>query len=137
MPTAVKHAIEVPGMVLEGVFVAPRELKQLTSRFWGVKGESRIYGGTSGRNIVLPVLIYDASRFSTAARLSSFIEKDLNQDAVQKRATLQVFSPASRPPYPDTSFEGAVELRAPMRDEAGSLGGGFFALVRLQYRQHT
>lgn len=134
MPTALRHKIEIPGVVLPWT-VPTRELQQMTTKFWGVKGESRIVGGTAGRTLEIPVLVYDAARFNTQAKLSTFLDRDLDQ-IVGEVATLVVVSEADRPPYNHCSFEGAMIVEGPKLDAAGTLGGGAWAVVLFAFRQH-
>ena len=133
MPTALKHTFTVPGIVLQ--FPTPtRDLKEVTTKFWGVRGESRITGGLSGRTLEIPVLVY-GEQFNTQAKLSNWFEKLIQYQGFA--STLVVTSDADRPPYEDCSFDYAIMLEPPKIDEAGSLGGGAFAPIVFIFRQHT
>jgi hypothetical protein len=133
MATALRHAFTVYGIVLP-IQMPARELQQATTKFWGVRGESRINGGTAGRFIEIPVLVYGA-QFNTQAKLSQWFD-DLWQYQ-GKNATLQITSEADRPPLRDCTFDSALMDSAPKLDVAGSLGGGAFATIRFLFRQHT
>lgn len=135
MATALRHKIEIPGIVLEWQ-VMPREVQQMTTKFWGLKGESRIFGGSAGRNLEIPVLVYDEDRFTTRQALSRFLDRDISTDLVGDEATLTVESEADRPPYANCSFEGMVNIEGPKIDEAGTLGGGAWAICIFLFRQH-
>lgn len=135
MPTALRHKIEIPGIVLPWT-VPPRELQQMTTKFWGVRGESRINGDMAGRTLEIPVLVYDETRFNTQAKLSHYLDRDVGQNLVGETATLVIESEADRPPYNDCTFEGPVILDGPKLDFAGTLGGGAWAMVLFFFRQH-
>lgn len=134
MPTALRHKIEIPGVVLPWV-VPTRELQSMTTKFWGVKGESRIDGNTAGRTLEIPVIVYHATRFNTQAKLSQFLDRDV-QNMVGELTTLVVTSESDRPPFNYCSFEGALTLDGPKLDFAGTLGGGAWAHVLFVFRQH-
>lgn len=129
--------LDIKGVALEGVVIEPRAFQQRTNKFWGVDGESRIYGGRGGRAIQIPVIIYDATDFDTARKLADYIDYDLNTDGIGLNGTLEWVSPADHSPFLDCSFEGA--LMSPgdsiKLDEAGTLGGGYFAICLLLFRQ--
>ena len=133
--------IAIKGMVLEGVTIEQRSFKQKTNSFWGVSGESRIYGGTGGRSIQIPVLIYDDSEgtpdFDTARKLADYIDYTLNTDGIGKNGILKWISESDHSEHVDCSFEGAMLSPgdSPKKDEAGTLGGGYFAMVLLLFRQ--
>lgn len=135
MPTALRHKISIPGVVLPWR-VVPREVQRMNTKFWGLTGESSIFGGTAGRTLEIPVLVYDENRFVTRQSLSRFIDRDLNLDMVGEEATLTVESDAARPPFQNASFEGCVVIDGPKLDEAGSLGGGAWAICVFIFRQH-
>lgn len=133
MATALKHVFTVDGVTLPMQMVA-RELQQVTTKFWGVNGESRINGGTAGRFIEVPVIVY-GDQFNTRAKLAKWFD-DLN--VYQGRnTTLQIFSEVDRPPLRDCTFEGAIMTGDPKMDEAGSLGGGAWVVIRFLFRQHS
>lgn len=129
--------IDVKGVTLDGVVIEPRMFQQRTNKFWGVDGESRIYGGRGGRAIQIPVLIYDATDFDTARKLSDYIDFTLNTDSIGLNGTLAWESPADHSPYADCSFEGALLSPSdPAKlDDAGTLGGEYFAICLLLFRQ--
>ena len=135
MPTALTHAKTIPGQVLPWV-VPPREPQEMTTKFWGVRGESRIYGDTGGRILDIPVLVYDAAQFPSRDRLSTYLDRTVNRDMMGKEATLTVGGVAGHPPFEHCSFEGCVIIDGPKLDEAGTLGGGAWALCRFIFRQH-
>lgn len=133
MANALQHSFTVPGIVLP-LQMSSRELQQATTKFWGVRGESRISGGTAGRTIDIPVLVY-GDQFNTQAKLADWFDKlDQYQGDV---ATLRIFSDVNRPPLNDTSFDMAAMISDPRMDEAGSLGYGAFATIRFLFRQHS
>lgn len=134
MPTALRHKIEIPGLVLPWV-VTSREIQQMTTKFWGVKGESRINGDTAGRTLEIPVLVYHESRFNTQEKLSRFLDRDV-QNQIGETATLVVTSEAGRPPFNYCTFDGAMTIDGPKLDVAGTLGGGAWAIVVFNFRQH-
>lgn len=135
MADALRHAISVPGIVLPWP-LGPRELQVMTTKFWGVRGESRIDGRAAGRQIEIPVLVYDDS-MPTRQKLSLWLDKDVDQDWKGQTTTLVVNSAAGRPSFPDTTFDGAIILQEPKIDEAGTLGGIAFAVVQFVFRQHV
>ena len=133
MPTALQHAFTVPGVTLPFQMPA-RELQQVTTKFWGVAGESRISGGTAGRSIEVPVLVY-GDQFNTQAKLAAWFD---GLSAYQgKVATLRITSSVNRPALKDCSFDAAIMVDSPKIDEAGSLGGGAWVIVRFLFRQHS
>jgi hypothetical protein len=133
----------VPGLVLEGVVIEPRPIQERTTKFWGVSGESRIFGEAGGRAIQVPVLVFDNAEedplFDTARKLANYIDYELNGTAQGRRGTLRIVSESNRSPYGDTMFEGAVldpgEGIKP--DLVGNLGGvgRWFAPCLLLFRQ--
>lgn len=134
-PIALRHAKLIPGIVLPWV-LPPRELKMSVTPFWGVKGESAIIGGSAGRSLEIPVLVYDEEgRFDTRGKLSAFLD-ELDDDMLGKTATLTVESEAGRPLFRDATFTGGFIVEAPKIDEAGTLGGGAWAIVMFTFRQH-
>lgn len=133
MPTALQHEFTVPGMVLKFALTS-REMQVFATKFAGVKGESRINGLTAGRTLDIPVIVY-GDQFSTQAQLSQWFE-DL-KDRQGNTATLTITSDVNRPPFPDCTFDGAIMVSEPLLDEAGSLGGGAWSIIRFLFRQHT
>lgn len=134
MPTALRHKIEIPGLVLP--FVVPsHELQQMTTKFWGIKGESRIHGNTAGRTLEIHVLVYHATRFTTQEKLARFLDRDV-EAMIGEESTLVVTSEAARSPFNNCSFEGHITLDGPKLDVAGTLGGGAWAHVVFVFRQH-
>lgn len=133
MPTAIQHVFTVPGVVLS-MQMSARELQQVTTKFWGVDGESRISGGLAGRMIEVPVIVY-GDQFSTRAKLADWFD-DL-EDFQGKTGTLRITSSVNRPAIKDVSFDSAIMVTDPKIDEAGSLGGSAWAIVRFLFRQHS
>jgi hypothetical protein len=153
-PIAISFAAwdPVPGVVLEGAELAERQLQFHDRKFWGVKGTSRIFGEYAHREMVWPVLIYDPSEssplFDTARKLSDYIEATLGNLQVGDNGDLIVVSESFRGDtdisggdfdgygkYPDSTFEGARIFEGPKRDEAGTLGGGYWAIVMMKFTQ--
>lgn len=137
--TTTGDLINVKGVVLEGVTIEPRPLQHRTTKYWGVHGESRINGGRGGRQISIPLLIYDATDFDTARKLADYIDYTLNTTGLEKNGTLDIVSEADHSKFTDCTFEGAMLSPGDSikHDEAGTLGGGYFALCLLQFRQLT
>lgn len=133
MAVAIRHVFDVEGIVLP-LQMPTRELQQVTTKFWGIRGESRINGGTAGRFIEVPIVVY-ATRFNTQQKLSAWFD-DLNQYQ-GRTSTLQIFSEADRPAMRDCTFDGALMETAPKMDIAGSLGGGAWMIARFLFRQHS
>lgn len=133
MATALQHAFTVPGITLP-LQMGTRELQQVTTKFWGVVGESRINGRTGGRFVEVPVLVY-GDQFNTQAKLASWFDSLYQYQG--RVGTLQITSDVNRPALKDCSFDSAVMVTDPKIDEAGSLGGGAFAVIRFLFRQHT
>ncbi len=133
MPTALQHVFTVDGIVLP-IQMSARELQQVTTKFWGVKGESRISGKVAGRSIDIPVLVY-GDQFNTRAKLATWFDGlEQYQGMV---GTLRITSDVSRPAIKDCSFDFAMMVTDPKLDEAGSLGGGAFVTARFLFRQHS
>ena len=145
MPNAITFSISptpeiIPGVAIEGLILPPRELQVRTTKFWGVTGESRIQGKTGGRQLDIPVLLYDDSgtpKFTTKAELATYIDDDLNQQLVGQTASMTVHSESNYPAFTNCTFDGIVILGGIKTDHAGSLGGGPFALGRVIVRQHA
>lgn len=131
--------LSVTGVVVEGVQIEPRDRQFKANKFWGVVGESQIDGKVGGRNIILPVLIYDDAAespvFETARLLADYIDYTLNTVARGKVGTLTWISEADHSPLEDCVFEGAMLTEGPKHDEAGTLGGGYFAMCLLAFRE--
>jgi hypothetical protein len=109
------------------------ETHQATTKFFAVKGESRIDGEHAGRSLEIPVLVYSA-QFNTQAKLSGYLrEMDLALRGFS--ATLVVHSSVDHPPFTDCVFDGFQIVEEPKIDAAGSLGGGAFAVVLFLFRQ--
>lgn len=133
MATALQHAFTVPGIVLP-IQIGTRELQQTTTKFWGVRGESRISGGTAGRTIDIPVLVW-GEQFNTQAKLAEWF--DSLSDFEGEVATLRITSAVNRPALNDCSFDAAAMITDPRMDEAGGQGYGAFATIRFLFRQHS
>lgn len=135
-PIALRHRIVIPGMVLPWV-VPPREVQQMTTKFWGVVGESRIEGKTAGRTLEIPVLVYDEDgALNTRQKLSRFLDDDCGRILQGQTATLVVESEADRPAFNHATFDGLVILEGPKLDVVGNLGGGAWAGCVFLFRQH-
>lgn len=136
MPTAITFGeILVPGMVLPWQLGGRDEHSQIT-KFCGVRGESRINCMPGGRTLEIPVIVY-GSQFNTRAKLSQWLENYDTLHGGDPAQTLVVTSDASRPTFAHTSYSGMVIMEEPKIDEAGSLGGGAFAVVMFIFRQHA
>jgi hypothetical protein len=143
MATAVKltpagggnPTIDVKGVALEGLEISPRLLKVMDRDFWGVSGTSRIFGGYGKRTITVPVLVYDATLYDTAEKLADYIDTELNTTHKGATGTAEVTSESDHDAFTDCSFEGAQLLEGPKKDFAGTLGGGYWAIVVLQFTQ--
>ena len=140
MATAVTFGtVEIPGMVLKGVSLPPRQVQNKTRKYWGLNGESRINGGTGGRTIRLPILLYDDETdpepFDTARKLSDYIKTTLG-DLQGTEETMSFVSESDHDEFASCVFEG-FELSSDgvVKDYAGTLGGGFFAMGTLVFRQ--
>ena len=140
MPNALTHAstpqLVIPGMVLEGFVLPMREPQSMTTKFWGLRGESRINGKPGGRSLDIPVLLYDPS-LSTKAALATYIDDTLNVNQIEKIGALTIHSQSDYSAFADCTFEGCVLLGGIKIDYAGSLGGGPFAMCRFLFRQHS
>jgi hypothetical protein len=136
MATAVNfNGNNTKGVVLEGLENSPSKLQFHDRKFWGVSGVSRIYGNQAGREITVPVLIYDATDFDTAAKLSDYIDTTLNRDRAGTNGGLLITSEAAHSSFPDCTFEGAMLVDGPKKDTAGTLGGGYWAIVLMHFTQ--
>ena len=135
--TTTGDQMDVPGVVVDRVIIEPRAVQQRTTQFWGVNGESSIHGGIGGRNIYVPVLVYDAEDFDTARKLADYLEYTINTTAVGKHGKLKFVSESDHSEFADCRFDGAIV--DPSDDVklgvAGTLGGGYFALCIFQFRQ--
>src|SRR4051812_1827199 len=133
MPTAFTFADStIPGVALEGMRISARQLQFHDRKFWGVAGVSRIYGNFGLRTIEVPVLIYNTSGepdISTARKLSDYIDYTINTTLVGHNGTLLITSESNHSSFVDVSFEGADLFEGPKHDEAGTLGGGYWAIV--------
>lgn len=123
------------GVVLEGMEIQPRKLQFHDRKFWGVSGVSRIYGQFGDRDITIPLLIYDATDFDTARKLSDYIDVTFNNDRVGTNGSLTVISESNHRVLDDCTFEGALIIDGPKKDEGGTLGGGWWAVVLLHFSQ--
>jgi hypothetical protein len=112
-----------------------RETHEMTTKFFGVRGESRIDGSPAGRSLEIPVLVY-SSPFNTQAKLSNYL-RELDLALRGFAATLVVSSSVARPAYPECSFDGFRIVEEPKMDVVGSLGGGAFAVVLFYFRCHA
>ena len=144
MATAVTFGETViPGMVLEGVVIPPWELLAREFKFWGVAGGSEISGNHGPRDIYVPLLIYDDAEedpeFETAAELAAYILDDLNTDLVEVNHDLTITSLSGYPVLTDCVFKGfAIDPQHGIKhDDAGTLGGGYFAKGMLLFRQFS
>lgn len=134
--------LSIKGLV-ERIIIEPRQLQEVTRKFWGVLGESRISGKAGGRTIMAQVTIFDDATegplFGTARALADYIDYTLNTDAIDSNGTLTLVSESDHSPFADCTFKGAaIDPDAPpMHDECGTMGGGYFATVMLEFRQHS
>jgi hypothetical protein len=144
MATAVRLLIEegvdpdpdtelvIPGVVLAGFALPPRELQHKTTKFWGLEGESRINGRVGGRTLRVPVIVYDD--YSSAASLASFIAGMTSYQG--ELGTLTITSDSDYPDFADCVFEGFFLAGEGIKpDLAGTLGGGYFCLGEAIFRQ--
>lgn len=131
--------LDVLGLALEGLQIEPRGIQRKTTKFWGVDNESHIFGGRGGRDINVPVLIYDDAEedpiFPTAADLSGYIDHTLNGSALGSVGVLQITSESDHPDFDDCTYSGATLIEGPKHDIAGNLGGGYWAICILHFRQ--
>jgi hypothetical protein len=129
--------IDVPGIALEGLAIEPRFFQHRTTKFWGVDGDSRIYGGAGGRQIQVPVLVYDATLYQTARSLADYIDYNLNGTAVGLHGTLDITSESNHSTFLDCSYEGSPLSPGDgiKHDDVGNLGGYYFALIVMSFRQ--
>lgn len=135
-PIALRHKIVIPGMVLPWI-VPPREVHQMTTKFWGVVGESRIDGKPAGRTLEIPVLVYDeGGALNTQQKLARFLDDDCGRILQGQTTTLVVESEAARPSFQHSTFEGVLVLDGPKIDVVGNLGGGAWAQCVFIFRQH-
>ena len=127
--------LDVKGLVLEGLDIQQRLLQEKLTKFWGVDNESRIHGGIGGREFTVPVLIYDATDFDTARKLSDYIDVELNTTQKGLGGTLTITSESDHAPFDDCRFGGATLVEGAKKDTAGTLGGGYWAICLLFFRQ--
>ncbi len=136
MPTAITFNDNITkGIVLEGLEVSPRALQFHDRKFWGVTGVSRIYGQFGERVWLVPVLIYDATDFNTARKLADYIDTTLNNNRVGTNGALTIVSESDHAPIADCTFEGAAFVEGPKKDTAGTLGGGYWAIVVMRFTE--
>lgn len=136
MPNAVTFNGNITkGVALEGLQIAPRLLQFRDTKFWGTLGVSRIYGGYGQRPITVPVMIYDATDFNTAEKLADYIDQTLNNSRVGTNGSLEIHSESDHDPFLDCTFEGFTLLEGPKKDDAGTLGGGYFAIGLMHFNQ--
>ena len=133
--------IDVKGVVLEGVDIQPRTQQTKITKFWGVNGESEIWGGHGGRDITIPVIIYDDAEedadFETARALADYLDYTLSTTALGANGTLDIVSAADHSAFTDCTFRGVQFMPGETikQDVAGTLGGGYYALCLLFVRQ--
>lgn len=134
--------LDVRGIVLEGILVAPRSIQEKLTKFWGVDNESYIFGGRGGRDIHVPVLIYDNDtededypRFDTSQKLADYIAGTLNGSKMGFDGQLTITSQSNYSPFDDCRFGGAALVDGPKHDDAGLLGGQYWAICVLMFRQ--
>lgn len=127
--------ISVKGIVLDGIVIEPRQLQRKVTKFWGVNNESHIYGGAGGRSITVPIIIYDVTDFNTARKVADYVNETLNGTALGEHGTLTVTSLSNHAAFADCTFDGFSLLEGPKHDDAGTLGGGYFAIGQLLFRQ--
>lgn len=141
MAAALTHAstpqLVIPGVVLEGFVLPMREPNSMTTKFWGLRGESRINGKPGGRLLDIPLLLHDVSAFASKTALANYIDDTLNVDQVEKLGDLTIHSESSYPTFNDCTFEGCLLIGGIKTDEAGTLGGSPFAFCRMIFRQHN
>lgn len=136
MPTAlVFNGNTIKGVTLEGMEIQPRKLQFHDRKFWGVSGISRIFGQAGDREILIPLLIYDPATFTTANILSTYIDTTINGTLAGTHGTLTVTSESDHPAFTDVSFEGALIVDGPKKDEGGTLGGGYWVMVLAHFTQ--
>lgn len=136
MATALQHAIAIPGVVLPWILPS-REPQVMTTKFWGVNGESSIYGGYAGRTLDIPVIVYDSGQFPGRPQLAAWLNNTIGRDQIGQLATLTVNSAVGHPPFENCRFEACIVIEGPKVDEVGSLGGGAFAVCRFIFRQQA
>ncbi|MGD9632197.1 MAG: hypothetical protein AB7G28_20640 [Pirellulales bacterium] len=127
--------LSVKGVVLEGLRIDQRLIQEKITKFWGINNESRIFGGRGGREINVPVIIYDTTDFDTPRKLSDYIHGTLNGTAQGTGGQLTIMCPSNPSPLDDVRYGGAVLLDGPKKDDAGTLGGQYWAICVLSFRQ--
>src|SRR4051812_18258164 len=121
MATAITfNGYTIKGVVLEGAEFSPRLLQFHDRKFWGVSGVSRTYGGFGPADILAPVIIYDSSNvdFNTARKLSDYIDTTLKNTFAGMNGSLLVTSESDHATFLDCTFEGALPVEGPKKDEA-------------------
>lgn len=140
----------VPGVVL-AADIGERDVQSHDRKFWGVFGESSIFGQAGKRELLFQVLIYDLSGtplFDTARKLSFYIDHDLGDSFIGTTGDLIPISPAFRGDvnvssgtytgygkYQDTRFDGARIIDGPKHDDAGTVGGNWWTEVVMKFTQ--
>lgn len=136
MSTALTFAgYTVKGVTLDGCQFGERALQFHDRKFWGVTGVSRIYGQYGQRTLQIPVLLYDVTDFDTARKVADYVDVTLNNTIVGQNGTLAITSESDHASFADCTFEGARILEGPKKDEGGTLGGKYFAVILLQFTQ--
>jgi hypothetical protein len=127
--------LDVHGYVLEGLVIEPRPTQRKTTKFWGVNNESQIYGGRGGRNILVPVIVFKVGTYTTAALLADYINATLNGSALGTKGILTITSLSNHSAFDDTTYDGFALVEGPKQDVGGTLGGQYWAIGQLLFRQ--
>jgi hypothetical protein len=67
--------------------------------------------------------------------LAVYIDTTLNNTLAGTNGSLVITSESDHPTFLDCTFEGALIVDGPKKDEGGTLGGGWWAVVLLHLAQ--
>lgn len=128
------HGTKINGIVTR-FLVPPFELHPYETHFAGVKGISRIKGGTGKRLIEVDLTLFNNFKDRTALR--KFIDDKLNWELVDETDTLtySTDNPRFSAIYPDCTFLGFTPIGSHLPDVAGTLDGGWFCDGTLRFEQ--
>jgi hypothetical protein len=128
--------ITIAGETISGIWEAPRVARpriQVTrSKFFGVLGESEIHGRGGGREIEIPIYMFD--HYASAQAVMDRIAQLEAQASLGLHGTLTMSGAVPRT-YQDVTFEGFEEDPAIgiLEDVAGTLDGGWFVKGTLYF----
>jgi len=121
--------LTIPG-THQTVTPAPPTLKTRNDLVWGQHGEIQVYGGQGGRPVSVTMVFHNS--WTTEKKLEKALFGLLKLTGTN--GTLKETGNVTRT-FADCTFDGVEELSGPLEDIAGTIDGGWFIDIRLNFYQ--